>query len=109
MPRIRKNNHSASPFYDHDFVASHGLVRGPRPNKYKYRKKAAPVPIAARAVEKWTCDRCGFSAEFPDSVGATATEVGWLELNLTHSLSKQVLCPVCAGELAVWFTKEKAT
>ena len=65
MGRTQEHNHSSSPFYDHEFVANHPPVRGPRPNKYKYRKKAAPVPITIHAIEKWTCDRCGFSRRVP--------------------------------------------
>jgi hypothetical protein len=109
----RLKGHSSSPFYDHEFVANNQWVRGPRKNKYKKRKKTQAMPVVQRTVARWTCDRCGFTAEFPDSEGCTALEVGWLALDLTRSLAQglpyrfgkneQILCPVCVGELDAWF------
>jgi len=71
------------------------------------------MPIAQRTIERWTCDRCGTKAEFPDEEGNTALEVGWLRLDLTRSLTapppylfgknEQILCPADVTNLRQWF------
>lgn len=71
------------------------------------------MPISTRTLERWSCDRCGTKAEFPDDQGKTAPEVGWLKLDLTRSLqgsapflftkNEQILCPADVNNLRNWF------
>jgi hypothetical protein len=99
---------SSSPFYDADFAAQ---------TQRKPRRRRNTMPISTRTIECWLCDRCGIKAEFPDELGHTAIETGWIKIDLTRSLSEpkpylfgrneQVLCPVCVHALAKWFKRQE--
>jgi len=71
------------------------------------------MPISERTISRWTCDRCGDKAEFPDEEGNTGLSAGWLRLDLTRSLrqeqpylfgrNEQIVCPGCVTSLQQWF------
>lgn len=72
------------------------------------------MPYLTRTVDLMICDRCGFRAEFPDSEGRAAGELGWIQFDLTRSIksytgpflrekNEQVLCPNCVCDLKEWF------
>jgi hypothetical protein len=74
------------------------------------------MPISTRTIEKWCCDRCGIKAEFPDEQGQTGLSAGWLQLDLTRSLTQpppylfgkneQIVCPACVVSLRQWFKQQ---